>query len=251
MLTDPWFYAVALPAVACTGLSKGGLQGASLLSLPLLALVINPILAAAIMLPVLMVQDVFTVAAFRRTVDWTMLKLMLPGVLAGTVIGWLTASIVTANHIKLLVGVLALLFCINAAVKREIAGTARPHHAGQAAFFGCLSGFTSFLVHAGGAPFSMYALPRKMDKETLTGTTAVFFTMVNWIKVPPYLQLGQLTRETLLLSAVLFPMAVAANLLGIWLVRRIPTGPFYKILYGLLFVVSLKLIWDGARGTFG
>jgi uncharacterized protein len=251
MLTDPWFYAVALPAVAMTGLSKGGLQGASLLSLPLLALVMPPFQAAAIMLPVLMMQDVFAVAAFRRTIDWTMLKLMLPGVLVGTMIGWLTASIVTSDHIKLLVGVLTLLFCLNSVWKRDVGATARPHNALQAAVFGCLSAFTSFLVHAGGPPFSIYALPRRLEKETLAGTTAVFFMMVNWLKVPAYSQLGQLTRESLLLSVVLFPAAVGANLLGIWIVRRMPTGPFYKVLYTLLFLVSLKLIWDGARGVLG
>ncbi|NOU07756.1 MAG: sulfite exporter TauE/SafE family protein [Hyphomicrobiaceae bacterium] len=249
MLTDPWFYAVALPAVAMTGLSKGGLQGASLLSLPLLALVMPPFQAAAIMLPVLMMQDVFAVTAFRRTIDWTMLKLMLPGVLVGTIVGWLTASIVTSDHIKLLVGVLTLLFCLNAMRTRGAVGEAKPHNSVQAAVFGGLSAFTSFLVHAGGPPFSIYALPRRLEKETLAGTTSVFFMMVNWLKVPAYSQLGQLTKESLALSAALFPAAVAANLLGIWIVRRMPTAPFYRVLYVLLFLVSIKLIWDGGRGV--
>ena len=250
MLTDPWFYAVALPAVALTGLSKGGLQGASLLALPLMTLVMHPLYAAAIMLPVLMMQDVFAVHAFRKTIDWTMLKLLAPGVVLGTIVGWLTASVVTSDHIRLMVGLMTLVFCLNSLVKREFDGAPRPHAAGPAAFFGFASGFTSFLVHAGGPPYSIYALPRRLPREVLAGTTSVFFAVVNWLKIPAYLQLGQLTRETFLLSVVLMPMAIAANLFGIWMARRIPTGPFYKILYVLLFVVSLKLIWDGARGTF-
>lgn len=245
LLTDPWFYAVALPAVSLTGLSKGGFQGASLLSLPLLALAMHPVHAAAIMLPVLMFQDVFSVTAFRNSIDWKMLKLMLPGVLAGTLVGWATASIVTADHIRLIVGVTALTFVANAVLRRQLDAPARPHNAVSAAFWGMVSAFTSFLVHAGGAPFSVYALPRQLAPTLLAGTTAVFFAVVNALKVPAYLSLGQLTGETLVTSLALFPMAAAANLLGIRLVRTIPLGPFYKILYSMTFLVALKLIWDG------
>ena len=251
LLTDPMFYAVALPAVALTGLSKGGFQGAALLSLPLLSLVMHPIQAAAIMLPVLMFQDVFTVAAFRKTVDWTMLWLLAPGVLIGTGIGWATATIVTADHIRLLVGLIAFVFTLNAVLRRGIGAAGKAHNRIEAGFWGMVSAFTSFLVHAGGPPFSIYALPRRLTPEVLAGTSAVFFMAVNWLKVPPYLALGQLSWETLVLSVVLFPMAAAANVAGIWMVRRIEMGLFYKILYALLLLVSVKLIYDGTVGLLG
>lgn len=250
LLTDPWFYAAALPAVTLTGLSKGGFQGASLLSLPLLALVMNPIQAAAVMLPVLLFQDIFSVSAFRRSIDWTMLKLMAPGVLAGTVVGWATASYVTADHIRLLVGLIALTFTIMAVARRPLTGVPRPHNAIAAAFWGLVSAFTSFLVHAGGAPYSVYALPRRLPPPMLAGTTAVFFAVVNVLKIPPYLHLGQISLDNLMLSLALMPMAGAANLAGIWLVRRLELGFFYKTLYTMLFLVSLKLVWDGATALF-
>jgi uncharacterized protein len=119
-----------------------------------------------------------------------------------------------------------------------------------AGLWGGVSGFTSFVVHAGGPPFSIYALPRRLPKEALSGTAAIFFAMINMLKVPAYLSIGLFTRETLALSAVLLPVAVVANAAGIWLVRRVPLGLFYKILYSLLFVLSLKLIYDGGRSFF-
>ncbi len=248
MLTDPWFYAVAIPAVALFGLTKGGFAGASLPAMPLLALMMPPFTAAAIILPVLMVQDVLTVYAFRRSYDRTMLKLMLPGALLGLLLGSLTAAWIKPDQIRFGVGLLAFAFCMNAWFGvRAGSVTPSPHDPLRAGLWGSVSGFTSFVIHAGGAPFNIYALPRRLPKETLSGTAAIYFAVINLMKVPAYLGLGQLTMETLQLSAVLLPAAILANAGGIWLVRRVPQGLFYKVLYGLLFVLSLKLIFDGLR----
>jgi uncharacterized protein len=252
MLTDPWFYAVALPAVALFGLTKGGFAGASLPAMPLLSLVMPPFMAAAIILPVLLVQDVLTVYSFRKSYDGHMLRLMLPGAAVGSFAGWLTAASIQPDHIRLGVGLMALAFCLNAWF-RSNGGVeaARSHEPWPARFWGSVSGFTSFMIHAGGAPFNIYALPRRLPKETLAGTSAVYFACVNLMKVPAYLSLGQLSVETLKLSAVLLPAALLANAGGIWLVRRVPLGLFYRVLYGLLFALSLKLIWDGGRAVLG
>lgn len=251
MLTDPWFYVVAIPAVALFGLTKGGFAGASLPAMPLLALVMPPFMAAAIVLPVLLVQDVVTVYAFRRDYDVQMLKLMLPGALMGSILGALTAAWISPDQIRFGVGVLALAFCLNAWFGASGGNaTPVPHDPLRARVWGCVSGFTSFVIHAGGAPFNIYALPRRLTKEALSGTSAIFFSLVNLMKVPAYLGLGQLTFETLKLSLVLLPAAIIANMGGIWLVRRVPLGLFYKILYGLLFILSLKLIFDGLRALF-
>lgn len=248
MLTDPWFYVVALPAVALFGLTKGGFAGASLPAMPLLSIVMAPLTAAAIALPVLIVQDVFTVYAFRKSYDGRMLLQMLPGAVLGMVIGWLTASSISADAVRFGVGLLSLAFCLNAWFgSRSVADHAKPHDPAAAGFWGAVSGFTSFLIHAGGAPFNIYALPRRLSKEKLVGTSSIYFAAVNLFKIPAYLSLGLLTAETLTLSAVLLPAAIAANVGGIWLVRRMPTGIFYRILYALLFVLSLKLIYDGVH----
>ena len=252
MLTDPWFYLVAIPAVALFGLTKGGFAGASLPAMPLLALVMPPLTAAAIVLPVLIAQDVLTVYSFRETFDARMLRLMLPGAALGSLLGWLTATTISPDQIRFAVGVLAFGFCLNAWFGHRSGVTASlPHNPASAGLWGTISGFTSFVIHAGGAPFNIYALPRGLSKEVLSGTSAIYFAVVNLIKIPPYLMLGQLSRETLALSAVLLPAAIVANAGGIYLVRRVSTTIFYRILYALLFALSLKLMYDGFVDVFG
>ena len=164
MLTDPWFYLVAIPAVALFGLTKGGFAGASLPAMPLLALVMPPLTAAAIVLPVLIAQDVLTVYSFRKTFDARMLRLMLPGAALGSLLGWLTATTISPDQIRFAVGVLAFGFCLNAWFGHRSGVTASlPHNPASAGLWGTISGFTSFVIHAGGAPFNIYALPRGLS----------------------------------------------------------------------------------------
>ena len=110
MIVDPWFYAVAIPAVILVGLSKGGFAGIGALSLPLLALQISPLRGAVIMLPILMIQDVVSVWAYWRKWDWANLKIMFPGALAGIAAGYLLAAHVSDAAFKLALGIVSLVF---------------------------------------------------------------------------------------------------------------------------------------------
>jgi uncharacterized membrane protein YfcA len=124
-------------------------------------------------------------------------------------------------------------------------GTAASTAAGV--FWGALAGYTSFVAHAGGPPFQVYVLPRRLSPESYAGTNTLFFAVTNAVKVIPYLALGQFSPENLGTSAVLVPAAIAATFVGVWLVRRIDASRFYTIIYGLSFGVGLKLMWDGVR----
>ena len=246
MLTDLNFYAVALPAVALYGLSKGGLSGVSLLAMPLMALFLSPLQAAAILLPVLLVQDAVTVYTFRHNWDRETLVRMLPGAMLGIGFGALTAALVTPAQIRLAVGLLAIGFCLNAWFgSKPAAGTPLPHNWLRSIGWAAVSGYLSFVIHAGGVPYNLYTLPRISSRELFVGTSSVFFALINAFKIIPYWGLGQLTETNLQLSVVLLPVAVLANLGGIWLVRRIPTTYFYRAIHGLTFCVGLKLVIDG------
>ena len=94
----------------------------------------------------------------------------------------------------------------------------------------------------------MHVYPQNLDKLTFAGTSAVFFAAMNYIKVVPFLALGQLTHENLVISATLLPLAIATNILGIWLVRIVPQAMFYRIVYLVMFVISLELIREGVKG---
>jgi len=248
VIVDPIFYAVAIPAVALTGLAKGGFAGVGSLSLPALAFIINPVQAAAIMLPILIVQDVVSVWAFRRTVDWGVLGWMLPGAAVGVALGYIFAASVTPEAVMAAVGVISAVFgayrlwLSRHPMPRE---TARmPEWAGS--LFGVASGITSQIAHAGQPPFQLWVLPRGLSPQLLVGTTAVFFGVVNWIKVPAYLALGQFTRENLLTAAALLPVAILSTMAGVWLVRRISPARFYTAIYWLMILVGVALVWEAS-----
>ncbi len=248
MLTDPWFYAVAIPAVILTGLSKGGfLGGIGGVAVPMMSLVISPVQAAAIMLPILIAMDWTGVWAYRR--DWSApnLKILLPAATLGILVGWQTAAYVTDAHVKLLVGLIGFAFALDWWLGLRPKTAAPGPNVAKGSLLGGISGFTSFVSHTGGPPFAVYMLPQRLPNAMYAGTAVMFFTAVNLIKVPAYVQLGQFTATNLKTALVLAVPGILAVVAGIWLTRKIRQEPFYKVVYGCLLLISAKLIWDGAR----
>jgi uncharacterized membrane protein YfcA len=247
MLADWHFWVFAIPAVILLGLAKGGFAGMGALSLPMLALVTDPVRAAAIMLPLLIAQDVVGVWAFRRSVDWYVLGWMLPGAVLGIVLGYVFAASVSPDAVMAAVGAISILFGgYRLWIERHSLPEARNSPGWVGSLAGVASGFTSQIAHAGGPPFQLWVLPRRLARDVLVGTTAIFFAAVNWIKVPAYLALGQFTRDNLVLAAALMPVAILSTIAGVWLVRRVSPERFYTAIYWLMILVGAKLVWDAA-----
>ncbi|TGX53267.1 sulfite exporter TauE/SafE family protein [Sphingomonas gei] len=245
MLTDWHFYALAIPAVILLGLAKGGFAGMGALSLPMLTFAVDPVRAAAILLPILIAQDVVGVWAFRRTVDWRLLGWMMPGAMLGIWLGYAFAASVSPVGVMAAVGAISTLFGgfrLWAARHTPREALRWPEWIGS--LFGLASGFTSQIAHAGQPPFQLWVLPRKLERDVLIGTTAVFFAALNWIKVPAYAALGQFTRSNLLTAAALLPLALASTVAGVWLVRRIAPERFYTAIYVLMILVGAALICE-------
>lgn len=250
MITDPQFFAAAVPAVILLGLSKGGFRGIGLLALPLMALVISPIRAAAILLPILIVQDSVAVWAYRRAFDRRNLVILLPSAAVGVALAYLLAEYVSDAGIALAVGLLSIAFAGRQLLAEAGLGAGRTKPGGVAAgwFWGILTGFTSLIGSAGGPTFQVYVMPQRLPRDIFVGTGCIFFAVLNWIKIPPFFALGQLTSENLSTSFALFPLAIASTWAGVLLVRRVSGERFYTLIYGLLIVVGLKLTWDGIAG---
>ncbi|APF38287.1 sulfite exporter TauE/SafE family protein [Chelatococcus daeguensis] len=246
MINDPLFYFAAIPAVVIIGLAKGGFVGLAILGIPLMALFVPPVQAAAIMLPILIVQDAVGIYAFRRHVNKRLLAITLTGALAGIVLATFTAAAVSEAAVRLAVGLIALVFALNwwLNLAKQAAGE-RPGGIAWGLLWGSVSGFTSFISHAGGPPFQVYVLPLRLSRDVLVGTTTWFFATVNLMKVAPYVWLGQFTHENLTTSLVLMPVAVGSTMAGVWLVRRVDPTAFYRLIYALLVLVGLKLTYDG------
>ena len=244
IIADPAFYLAAIPAVILLGLSKGGFAGVGTAATPLLALYLPPLEAAALLLPVLITQDIISVTVYRRDWDATNLKIMLPGALLGMGLGWLLASHISDNAIRIAVGLIGVVFVAHVVSQRAVVEP-RGRSVAAGSFWGCITGFTSFMTQGGGPPFQVYMLPQRLPKLMLVGTTAIFFAIINALKIVPYLALGQFNAVNLWTSLALLPVAIAANFAGIWLVKHTPTGLFYRIAYALLLVISLTLLWQG------
>ena len=245
MLSDPWFYAVSIPGVMLYGIAKGGFGGPiPILAVPLMALVMPPTQAAAILLPILVVMDALVVKTYWGIYDRVALKLLLPGALAGVFVGYLLAGAMNEHYMRILIGVLSLGFGLQSFF--ALASTAgKAHSAAGGTFFGALAGFTSFSIHAGGPPLTMYLMPKQLSPLIFAGTAGIFFAVVNTVKLVPYYALGQFSSENLMYSLVLVPLAPLGVKVGHILVRRSEPGFYYRVISFFLIVLGAKLLWDG------
>lgn len=256
MPIDASFYFAAIPAVMLVGLSKGGMGDAlGLLGVPILSFVIPPVQAAAILLPILVVMDVVALWSWRKTNNAQLLKIMLPGAMLGIAIGWATSAVVPDYVMKLIIGFVALSFTARFYYNRYFAGNLdlppRPHGLARAGFWSTLAGYGSFVAHAGGAPFQVYALPLKLSPRDYTGAAVRFFAILNAVKLIPYYMLGELDLKNLTLSATLFPLALLATVAGAYVVRRMRPDFFYPFMYVMCALAGLKLSFDGLTKFIG
>jgi uncharacterized membrane protein YfcA len=249
--TDPLFWLFASLAVICFGLAKGGFAGMGIAGTPLLALAAPPLQAAAILLPILLMQDAISLWAFRREWNARVLKIMLPGAVVGIALGWALAAHVPDAWIKLIIGIIAVLFVLSRwfDLANRAAEEIKPSVPGGV-IWGAVSGFTSMLAHAGSPPYNIHVLPQRLPKMVYIGTFTIFFAAVNAIKVAPFALLGQFTKPVLLISLLLIPLAILSNLSGIWLIKRVSEKLFYRIAYGMTFIVGIELIRQGAVTIF-
>ena len=248
--TDPLFWIVAAISVTLVGLAKGGFTGVGMVATPMLALIIPPLQAVAIMLPILLLQDVISVSAYRKHWDSWNLKVLIPGGLIGVAAAGALAAYVPDAAVRLAVGIIGTAFVLWRWFGPAIGDIGIRPSAFSGVFWGALSGFTSTLANAGAPPWQIHMMPQQLPKMIFAGTATMFFAAVNVAKVVPYFALGQFSPDNLLVSAVLFPLAIATNFLGLWLLRVTPQDTFYRIIYIITLLISLELIRGGATAIW-
>lgn len=246
MTTDLTFWVFAFMAAFLVGMSKGGWPTVGMLSVPIMSLVMNPLLAAGLLLPVYIVSDAFGIWAYRHDFDRRVLKIMVPPALLGVLIGWATAAIVSERAVVFVVGAIGLAFALNRLLRSVDHLPAREPDLARGWLWGTVTGFTSFVSHAGAPPYQVYTLPLKLSKTSFAGTTTILFAIVNFAKLPPYYALGQLSVDNLEIAALLFLPASIAVFLGRRLVNYVPVKVFYAIVTWALLFVSLRLLWEAA-----
>ena len=242
------FYLVAIPAVILFGLSKGGFSGLGTIGVPMLSLVASPVRAAAIVLPILLVQDWLSVWAFRRDFSSRNLIILIPSSMIGVGVGWLLAARVSDDAVRLAIGEISIAFVLYMLIRDRLgrAPVEKPS-VPSGILWGSLSGFTSFVSHSGAPPFQVYVMPQYLKPPVFAGTATMFFAAVNLLKVPPYFLLGQFNRDNLLVSAGLIPVAILSTFGGVWLTRRVSADRFYAVILALTFLIGVKLTYDAVR----
>lgn len=246
IITDPLFYLIAAPVVLLTGMSKTGIPGLfGGMAVPLLSLVISPLQAAAVMLPVLCFIDLFGLRAFWGVYDRRNLPILMAGLAIGVAVGTLIFGFVRQDVLRLVIGAIAIAFALNNLVgwarNRPPAQTSWP----RGVFWSSISGLTSFLAHAGAAPVMAYLLPLRLDKRAYVGTTIWFFFASNYAKIIPYAFLGQLDASNFLTALVLLPFVPLGVKLGVLVQGKLKERVFYQISYWALLSIGIKLVYDG------
>jgi len=255
-IADPWFYALAFPAVLIVGFSKAGVGGGlGIMAVPLMAQVVPPVQAAAVLMPLLLFMDVFTLRTYWGVFDRKTLSILLPGSVAGVVVGGLTFSYMNDDAIRVLVGAIAILFTMYRWIGLRLLKRAADHRAppnrATGAFWAGVGGFTSVVAHGGSPPVHIYLLPRRLEKQVFVGTTVVLFALVDVMKLVPYTLLGTLDAGNLTTALILTPAAPVGIWLGLHFQKRLPEDLFYRICYTLIFLTGCRLVWQGLEGLYG
>jgi uncharacterized membrane protein YfcA len=245
LISDPYFYAVAIPAVLLLGISKSGFgAGFGSLAVPLMALAVTVPQAAAILMPILLLMDVMSLAAFRKHFDDRLIRFLVPLGLLGTVVGTLSFRLLDARLVAGIVGVLTLLFLAQRLLFPPRLDSPHPPK-WLGAILTVASGFTSFVAHAGGPPVNAYVIPMRLAPLVFSATMAAFFFVVNLSKWIPYAWLGLLDLRNMATSLALLPIAPIGVLVGVKLAHRIRPLLFYRLIYAGMFLTGCKLVWDG------
>ncbi|MDA1238503.1 MAG: sulfite exporter TauE/SafE family protein, partial [Proteobacteria bacterium] len=215
MQSEFLFWSVALFSAIFVGLGKGGLPVVASLAVPSLSLVMSPIAAAGLLLPVYVVSDIFALFAYRRDYEPKVLKIGIIGMTVGVLIGWATAHLVIEWVVTILIGLMGAIFSVHQILKKRDQTEQNKlisHKKGY--FWSTVAGFTSFISHNGGPPWQIFVLPIGLSKSVFVGTSVIAFSYVNAIKLIPYYFLGQLSLDNLKIALYLMVPASIAVYVG-------------------------------------
>jgi uncharacterized membrane protein YfcA len=241
------FWFCAIPAVMLFGISKAGFgSGIGILATPLLTLTIPVTKALGLLLPLLIITDVFALIHYRTHFDSRSLRILVPSACLGIAAATLFFDYFRGSqqYLRLSIGAVALLFVLFQVLRSLILGAMEKRRptVPEGILMGAASGFISTLAHAGGPPLIMYLLPQKLDKTLFVSTTVIFFAAVNLMKLLPYHALGLLNAGDINTILMLAPLTYAGVRLGIYLNRRFSDLWFNRVVYLILFLTGLQLV---------
>jgi uncharacterized protein len=248
-MVDPLTLAVASLCVFIISFTKGAFGGGfAIIGIPLLALVMDPLVAGAFLAPLFCISDVVALRYWRPS-TWSRpdLQILVPAQLVGMGLGFLLLNVADRSLFAITIALITLLFTGHWFLGGRTV-VKRPRSLAKGIAAGTASGVTSMVAHAGGPPVAMYLLPLGLPKAVYAGTTYLFFVVSNFTKVGPWLVLAMPTPELWRLVALSVPIIVVGMWVGWRMHERLDQRQMYSVCYALLVVVGLKLLWDGLKG---
>jgi uncharacterized protein len=226
-------------------LSKGGLGGmAGSLATPLMALVMPVNQVLGLLLPIMLLADVFSVALHWRRWNGYLVWLLIPGAVIGVTIGTFFIANAPTNVLKIGLAVIALLFVAYKLIEKRLLASLEYHaHNWHGWLAGTVAGFASSLAHSGSPPISIYLMLLEVTPAVFLGTSVLFFAILNWIKVPYYLYIHLFDFQLLRQIAWVFPIVPFGVWSGRWLVTKISKNIFDNTILVLLVITALLLIF--------
>jgi uncharacterized membrane protein YfcA len=224
------------------GVAKGGFGGLGALLTPILALVLPVASAVGVLLPMLMVGDVFAVSMYWKEWDLALVKRMLPAGVIGALAGTFLLSWLSPDGLRIILGIFVLVLVAYKFISDRIEAVRYVSRAWHAPAAGFLAGVASGMFNNGGPAFSSYLLLQKLKARPFIATSAIYFAILNLIKVPGFLYTGVLDLQLLFSLWWVFPFIP----IGIWVARmaltRVSPAAFEWIIIVLLIFSSLWLL---------
>ena len=229
----------------CTGIAKTGVPALGILLAPLFAEVLPARVSTGALLPLLISADAFAVIFWRRHGSWKHLARLLPWAVIGIVAGFFALGRIDDQQMRYVLGAIVIAMLGVHAWREYIMGRDAPIPTSWwfAAIFGFLAGATTMIANAAGPVTMIYLLSMRLPKEEFIGTSAWYFFILNWLKVPFSLGLGLITVDSLAFNAVLLPGVVAGAFAGLYLAKRIPEKGFMIAAQVLTLASAVKMFF--------
>lgn len=239
---------LAAVGVYLTGVSKSGFAGSTgVIAVPLMSVLMDPRLAAALLLPLLLFMDALNVNFYWKSIEKVTFFALASGALLGLFLGSILFYWIDPDMLKVLIGSLSIGFALNQSLLRSHQKKPKNPTVKLAPLLGTLAGFTSFIAHAGGAPLTAFFLRSELNKETILATSAVTIGFMNLIKLPVYTFVGVFDHQVIAFSIILMPLAWLGIKTGQSIKNRVSEKLFIRVMTYSLFVLGIYLVYSGMQ----
>jgi uncharacterized protein len=242
---EPWQWVLLVLGAMAAGFSKTGIPGTSIFFVAIFANIMPARQATGLVLPLLIFADLFAFVVYRKNLERGRVGRLLPWAVGGVVLGWAVLGRVNDVQTARIVGaVIAAMLGLHLWRKWRTPEDALAHApAWFGPFAGVMAGFATMVANAAGPVMTLYLLAMRLTKLEFLGTSAAFFLIINWIKVPFGLQLGLLNGPSLTLNLWLLPAVAAGALAGPWVVQRVNQQVFENTALALTAAAVVKLLF--------